>query len=102
VLAIAKEKLKAGFIKFCVIFTICAFVGAPLGAAALKAAGVRGNIEFPAIVIGGGTDKEAQAEQTATRYASALPSSAVTPPPGKLPAAATDAPLPDHKPTASK
>jgi hypothetical protein len=93
-----KERLKSAAVKFCVIFTICAFVGLPLGAKVIKAAGVKGNIEFPSIVIGGGTDKEAQAEQTATKYASALPVSAITPPPVKVPAAAPDAPLPARKP----
>lgn len=42
---------------------------------------LHGDVQIDGFTVGGGTAQEAQAEQTATRYASTLPYSAVTPPP---------------------
>ena len=74
----AKQKLKAGLIKFCIAFTICAFIGIPATVAGLKAAGVKGNIEFPSIVIGGGTEQYTARAQQLAALEAAMPINALT------------------------
>lgn len=93
----AKEKLKSAATKFCIVFTICAFVGVPSVGYGLKAAGLKGNLEFPNVVIGGGTVAVAQAQQVAGAYGKTVPQTALTPPPGATTVADTG-PQPGEKP----
>jgi len=102
----AKQKLKAGIIKFCIAFTIGTFIGIPATVAGLKAAGVKGNIEFPSVVIGGGTEQYTARAQQLAALEAAMPLNAITgtptnyrqDAPGFPKVGLSDGPLPQHKP----
>ena len=66
-----KTKIKSAFVKFCVAFTLLVLVGVPVGIEAAKHIGVRGDIEFPTVIFGGGSQQHAAMQQQTDQLANA-------------------------------
>jgi hypothetical protein len=58
----------------------------------------RADIQLDGWSIGGGTEEHAAREQQLAALSAAIPSTAVTPPPVRVPVVSADGPLPSRKP----